>query len=300
MAAAPNQFEVVSRNPNHIYHASADIFRAKLEEPIQRTVDKQAFVDLPQTGGYEYQKMGPFRIEGLMSYQSGYTQVAGNPSTKHGGVSTLATSVLEGFNVLDILTADRVVAQIFTEHPERGKGHVPSVSFLGTRFDNLRISGHKVGIEQQLDILGPKPDKDESYFVDKNVLKRVGQQYSKMKNVPDWAKEQYDWNHASVQDKNEMKCSLFEGVSGTPGLSFGHVIDLPFFGKIFLGELTVTRELTKATQQLSAAEPEEYYYYKFHLTMIRLKLGCPVVGPGSAATAESNGGGSGSGGSSPK
>jgi hypothetical protein len=297
MAALPNQIAIVNDRPNnHIYHADADVFRADLQEPIFRAVEKQGFVELPKKGGYEYKKLGAFQIEGLISYESGYSQVAGNPSTKHGGVSTLATSVVENLNVLDVLTADRVVAQIFTEHPEYDKGQVPSVSFLGTRFENLRIAGQKVEVEPHLDILGPQPDDDESYFKNDGVFSRIAHQYSNIKRkvgLPKWASEQFRFDESEIQNKNEMKCSLVNSVEGAPGTSFGHVIDLPFFGKIFLGELTFRREL------VPGSDPE-YYKYWFHLDMIRLKLGCPVTGTTNVAAAESNGGGSGSGGSGPK
>jgi len=57
--------------------------------------------------------------------------------------------------VLDVLTADRVVGQIITEHPL--VGYVPIISFLGTRFENLRIAGHPVELDLDLNILGDKP-----------------------------------------------------------------------------------------------------------------------------------------------
>jgi hypothetical protein len=40
-------------------------------------------------------------------------------------------------------------------------------------------------------------------------------------------------------------------VSGAPGKSFGHVIDVPFFGRIFLAELTIKRVVKPAPK----AEP---------------------------------------------
>jgi hypothetical protein len=64
------------------------------------------------------------------------------------------------------------------------------------------------------------------------------------------------------------------------------VIDVPHFGKIFLAELTLKREKN------GRPGPEAY---TFHLTMIRLELGCPVQGSGNIVTAESNGTGSGGG-----
>jgi hypothetical protein len=279
----------------HHYHADANVFSAHLVQPIERKVKKQGLVDLPQVGGYEYQRVGPFQIEGLISYRSGYTQVAGTPSLKHGGFSTLSTSVIEGLNVIDVLTADRVVAQIFTDHPEEGQ--VPSVSFLGTRFENLQVAGHKIDLKHDLEILGPKPEKDRSYFEEKDVLNRVERQYSKMKGLPAWAKDDYDWRgaEAALRGKiqpgmSEMKCSLFDQVSGAPGVSFGHVIDLPFFGKIFLGELTVNRVLGKGKSSNGYREDDTY---SFHLTMIRLKLGCSVTGDVSTNTADTNGVGKG-------
>jgi hypothetical protein len=54
---------------------------------------------------------------------------------------------------------------------------------------------------------------------------------------------------------------------GTP---CGHVIEIPNFGKLFLGELIVHRNA-------------------FQLVMIRLELGSPVAGDVSVAAAKSNG-----------
>lgn len=298
MSALPNDFSVIDRRPTlHDYSAKADVFEASLSEPIQKAVEKEAVVDLPVKGGYRFKQAESLHIEGLISYRSGYTQVAGKPSSKHSGVSTLATTVLEGLNVLDVLTVDRVVGQIFTEHPKYGTGQVPSVSFLGTRFENLRISGHKIEVEPVLDILGPKPAKDGSYFDDRGVLGRVERQYSNINaadDLPDWAVKNYSWDKAAVRASNKLNCSLFNGVSfngasGASRRSFGHVIDLPFFGKIFLGELTVTR----TPGRMSEDGTRILDAYRFQITMIRLELGCPVVGNGNVGSLDSNGTGKG-------
>jgi len=284
-----------AKEPTHFYYADAHVLSADFEEPVHEKIKPRAQVTLSSDGHYQFRQAEPFRLDGLISYRSGYTQVAGHRSPKHlHGFATLATSVVEDLNVLDVLTADRVVAQIFTEHPpydpENGQTDgVPTVSFLGTRFDNLRIDGHKVDIERQIDILGPKPAEEKSYFEDNGVLSRVSQQYANINNtsdLPDWANERYRWDQAAAQRQDKLKCSLVNRVTGAPGTPFGHVIDLPHFGKIFLAELTLRREKN------GRPGPEKY---AFHLTMIRLELGCPVQGSGSVATAESNGTGSGGG-----
>jgi hypothetical protein len=299
MAALPNDLSMVEPDPDavHEYYAEADVLSADIQQPVQDVIKPRAYVELSKKGHcedkghYHYKKADPLHLDGILSYEGGYTQVAGHPSSKIAGFSTLATSVIEGLNVLDVVTADRVVAQISTVHPAYGTGQVPSVTFLGTRFDNLRIAGHKVEVDRCLDILGPKPADDESYFENGNVLDRLSQQYDRIATaaeLPDWASEEYPRGQPVLNGNGTLKCSLVNRVAGAPGLSFGHVIDLPHFGKIFLGELRVVRELGDPNKGI-------YDKYRFHLTMIRVKMGCIGEGTTNITTAETNGQGKGGG-----
>ena len=107
--------------------ASAVIF----ERPIEHNVAPQAPMSLSPSGGYGAARSENFRLDGVMSYKSASTQVAGHLSKKEGhGWVTLVTSSMEGLNVLDVVTADRITAQISTEHPLVGDN--PKVNFLGT------------------------------------------------------------------------------------------------------------------------------------------------------------------------
>jgi len=289
MAALANEFPRVEPQPVHEYYAQANVLKADISDPIQEEVKPQAYVQLSKSGGYQFRQADPFRLEGIVSYESGYTQVAGHPSTKLAGFTTLATSVIEGLNVLDVVTADRVVAQLSTVHPVYGSGQVPTVTFLGTRFDNLRIAGHKIDVDRNLDILGPQPVDDESYFDNRGVLDRIAQQYDRIAtamHLPEWASKEYPRGRPVTNGNRTLECSLVNGVEGCPGTSFGHVIDLPHFGKIFLGELKVER---------TPGDPSKGIYdsYKFLLTMIRIKMGCIATGSTEAAAAKSNGQGTG-------
>lgn len=282
---------MVEPEPVHDYFAEANVMSAELEQPLRDEIKARARVKLPKDGHYQFKRADPFRFEGILSYESGYTQVAGHPSSKTVGFTTLATSVLERVNVLDVITADRVVAQISTVHPIYGKGQVPSVTFLGTRFDNLRIGGHKVEVERSLDILGPRNEDDRSYFEDRDVLDRISQQYEKIakaENLPDWAATEYPKGRPALNGSGQLECSVVSGVKGAPGTPFGHVIDLPHFGKIFLGELKVEREPGNPTKGQNDA-------YTFHLTMIRLEMGCLAKGTAKFVSLDSNGTGSGGG-----
>ena len=124
----------------HHFHAEATALHAQLQHPLTQEIKPQNFVKLGNGGGYLSEHARDYRVEGVVSYKSAHTHVAGHKSPKpdHGWV-TLATSSIEQLNVLEVVTADRVVSQVSTEHPL--VGHVPTVTFLGTRFENLRIGG---------------------------------------------------------------------------------------------------------------------------------------------------------------
>jgi hypothetical protein len=272
------------------YYATAYVLKADLEQPVNEKIEPQAFVKLPTDGAYQFQELKPFRLKGVLSYESGYTQVSGHKSSKGKGRVTLATSAIERLNVLDVVTADRVVGQISTEHPAPSEDEaeepdqVPSVTFLGTRFVNLRIAGHKVEIDQDIHILGPKPKGKVSYFEDAGALSRMSRQFAhirKMKKLPDWAGQQFARDKAATQRENKAQCSLVNSINGAPGATFGHVIDLPHFGKIFLGELTIDRKL--------ALGQTDYYLYTFHLEMIRLDMGCIGKGTSGIVAMDANG-----------
>jgi hypothetical protein len=291
MAARANELSIVERNVVHNYYAEANVLSADLTEPLKEEIRPQNQVKLPKDGQYQFRQADPFHFEGILSYKGGYTQVAGHPSAKRAGFATLSTSVVEELNLLDIVTADRVVAQISTVHPLYGEGQVPSVTFLGTRFDNLRIAGQRVDVERNLELLGSRHEDDHSYFDDSEVLDRISQQYDRIassNNLTDWAREQYPKGRTARKGQNELNCSVVDNVKGAPGFSFGHVIDLPHFGKLFLGDLRVTRTLGDSNKKTVDT-------YKFHLTMIRFEMGCVGGGKGGFATAASNGQGSGGG-----
>src|SRR5579864_8786981 len=88
----PEQTEDSGKMPVHHYYAEAHLLSADLEHPLDEKIKARAHVKLPDDGHYQFRQADPFRFEGILSYKSGYTQVAGHPSSKVAGFSTLATS----------------------------------------------------------------------------------------------------------------------------------------------------------------------------------------------------------------
>lgn len=270
----------------HDYHAEATIVSGNLELPLAQAIQPQAYLALPQAGGYNSQYVDTYGLQGVLSYTSAYTQVAGNLDTKpEHGWTTLTTFVVEGLNVFEVVTADRVVGQIITEHPL--EGYVPNISFLGTRFDNLRIAGNPVEIEMNLGVLGDKPAGDRGYTADAGVKERIESQRKYMlghAHLPASLRERYNRLSSNLRGAETIECSLVNQVKGNfPGLSFGHIIDIPYFGKVVLGQVTVTSaEILPGTQTPQKTTVE--------LTMIGFELGCPIAGRVTLAAGSTNGG----------
>lgn len=258
----------------HIYHSEASILEGHLEIPLEQTIHPQAYLKLQESGGYLSQQHPGYRLEGVMSFESAYTQVAGNPEKKTGhGWSTLSTAAIEGLNVMDVLTCDRVVAQLSSDHPP--EGYVPHFSFLGTRFENLRIAGHPVHVDLNLDLLGSKPPNDGSYVAHAPLREIAARQRKAASGHGDESAQMstgYNRLPANGEGAESIECSLATQVEGGfPGRRFGHVIDVPNFGKIYLATLHVAH--SHPNKEKTAMKRTQ-----LHLNMIEMKLGCLATG----------------------
>jgi hypothetical protein len=254
----------------HTFHAHAQIISSGAGHSPTRHLENQGLIRLPDDGGFRSQFLEGFNSGDGVSFKSAYMHVAGARSSKVGyGWVTLATAIVTGLNMHDVVTSDLVFAQVSTEHPL--VGYVPSVTFLGTRFENLRIAGRAVEPVFDLGICGPKPDGDKPYLEDAGFLGRASQQYERIKNspLPDLARQQYH-DPAAVGQTGKVECSLVTNVEGAAeGTSFGHIVEVPGFGRVSLGKLSVDRA--------------------FHLGMITVNPNSPGAQPQTVPTTVGNG-----------
>jgi hypothetical protein len=271
----------------HRYHAEGAALKGRIILPIAQEIEPQVHAKLPEAGGCLTQRAELYRLESIISFRSAYSHVSGALSDKpDGGHTTLTTTVVEGLNVLEIVTADRIVGQMITDHP--GDGLIPSISFLGTRIENLRIAGEPIELVFDHDIFGPKPVDDLPYTQDAGFVSRVNRQYDRIlqnKNLPTAVQERYNRLSSNLRASEEVECSLVTQAAGfVPGTISGNVITIPGFGTITLAKLTVKHEdpheQTKVPKKTT-----------FHLTMIDLKLGCAVHGNVPVGDGSSNGDG---------
>ncbi|MBI3476278.1 MAG: hypothetical protein HY010_11135 [Acidobacteria bacterium] len=295
-----------SAPPSHEYHADAHVLSGHLKRPIEQTIEQHAPVSLKgRRSGHLTRMADGVSIEGLVTFAKGHTRVSGSKSTKPGhGWVTLSTSVLEGLNVFEIITADRLVSQVSTEHPEEG-GHFPHVTFLGTQFHNLKVSGIPLKLKLNYGICGAKPAGDNSYLDDLGFLGRVKDQTVQVlrgNGLPNDVKDSYDKRLTEIERLISNKGSNCSGKPDSPpsvicsliseidkniekeieGVKvFGHVLYIPDFGSVSLGEVTVGERWYEPSDK----KPANY----FELTVINMNLGCVGTGNLKGGTAANNG-----------
>ena len=286
----------------HEFHAEAHVLSGHLQRPVEQKIERHAPVALKdRKGGHLTRFTEDVNIEGLVSFKRGRTRVSGSQSAKddpknHGWV-TVATSILEGLNVFELITADRIVAQVSTDHP-LVNGHFPHVTFLGTQFNNLQVNGVPITLTLNLGICGQRPKDDTSYLSDRGYLGRAKEQTEKVAKTDGLPKDlQTEYANRLTAINNLIKggnksreakvtCSIVKSINNLdeipiPGIrAVGHVLIIPDFGTVSLGEVEVSEVFYEGSEKPSNS---------FDLTMLKMNLGCVGHGTVSGASAKSNG-----------
>jgi len=255
------------------YHADASALGGHLTHPSEAALHTQASVSLSQAGGHADSRVETFKHQSIVQSGPAYSQVTGSIEKSTRNWKTVVTSTIENVDIKGVVTADKIVSKLTIEHPR--DGDYPKVDFTGCKFTNLCING--IPIEPVLDLtLLSDGFPDEPWPAVKSfVQKAVNQNHAitTAADVPPWLKARYDWmeSPAGRTRKGCIQCSIVSGVhSAEKNASFGHVILVPGFGNIFLGELLV-------------------YPASINLTMLRVELAGTTQGHLSLGNVRGNG-----------
>jgi hypothetical protein len=244
------------------YHASAHAFSGRFTRPFDEQIDVQAASSLPVTGGHGCARVENFQFHEFISFKAGYSHVSGGLQTEDESNNTLVTSVLEGLNMMDVLTADRVVCRLYSKHAQgAAEGHV---TMHGSKFENLRICGQPVTMNL-----------DFALFEGIPTFKRAQEEYPKKKDFWKIAKDplQCGKELPPQKDTGAFLCSLVKGnvQLDSPGVQVaGHSIYVPGFGRVFFAEVFMVHGTR-------------------NLTMLRFELGSTTGGGGSGGSGTTNG-----------
>jgi hypothetical protein len=258
------------------YHADANSLGGFIEKPFPRIIPSQASVSLPSVGGFATTRTEAFNFDEIVSCRSAYTRVSGSQLAQDGPWSMTVTAVVEGLNILEVITAERLVAQVSVEYPRDG-GYL-EVSLAGSSFDGLRLGGCDASPALNPTLLcGAKAP------LTLPVFRQTGQEQAgtmirsieedQNRNAFRWVLDRFGWMAADREPEEDrcVLCSLVDGVNGAvPGTSFGHALEIPDFGRIFLGELLASR-------------------HSIQLSLIRAELGCGTSGQVNGGSAQAMG-----------
>jgi hypothetical protein len=244
-----------------LYHADAVAASGYVTLPIQESMPAQAATAVPILGGHASAFADNFRHRNYFSFSHAESHVVGSYSEKDKAHGTLATTTIEGLNIMDVVTCDRIVARITTKHPgDNESAFIP----LGSRFENLRIAGHRIEVELATDI-----------FAEHDTWTKLNDAHTKHAGVrEDLGKLAVSRreNGAFPEKNGMMHCTLARNLDKLPGglRPNGHGIYVPHFGTVYLGEYFVTRSMHR-------------------LLMLHVDLGCAVEGCYGSGGAGGNG-----------
>ncbi|HYK16885.1 MAG TPA: choice-of-anchor P family protein [Bryobacteraceae bacterium] len=264
------------------FRGSAFGAAGQITRPFHEIIEVQAASTVPQMGGHSTGRSVDFKHRHILRFAVAHTQVTGSrygsEEDDKATYSTRVSSVIEGLNIADVITADRVVAMLVSTYGP-GFGGEPSVNLVGTHFDNLRIAGVRIEVDLCAHVFDHhsthqslreayKANKSETTpeeeggfrkLIDKLTL--ANHEKKNKSHFAPWITDHTPGEEGLPQSRGATALSLVRGLKPEPsGVECcGHMLRVPGFGSIRLAEL----EIFKHTRVL---------------TMIQVKMGSPCAG----------------------
>ena len=187
------------------------------------TIREVASVTLPEKEGEISQSVESFRYGEILSCGMIRSGIAAGVNERTDGQMIWLAVTVENLNVMEVVLADMAVTQILAEQSRDGSRL--AISFLGTRFENLRIGGAHIEVRLEVSNF----EAESWHQLTSQARTRI--EVEAKKSVSD------------QQKRDSVKASLVKEVHGTPSGSriLGNVIEIPSFGRAFLAEFAVDR-----------------------------------------------------------
>jgi hypothetical protein len=266
-----------------LYHAHGSAIGGSITAPFTASIASNSATSLPVIGGFASAKDGAYQLKDVISFKSAHTYVSGI-RTDDGAYNSVVTCVVEGLNILHVITADAIIGRVSSNHKDGG---APEIIPCGSTFENLKIAGQPLQVDLNHDVFVQNPTHSAllSYFESTSKA-------NKGKNAP---KARYDWGLSSEKippglakgmlmepgagwskSNGVLHTSLVKQVRPAgPGdsaeeLPYAYAIHIPHVGNLYLGEVFSSGDTKR-------------------LTMLRVELGSPFAGAVAAAEPVSNG-----------
>jgi hypothetical protein len=252
------------------FRGSAFAAAGRIGRPFSEIIEVQAASTIAKFGGHAAAHSADFRHRDLVRFHLAHTAVTGSSHATNGDdkkltFSTRIAAIIEGLNIHDIVTADRVVAMLVSTYTPESDGE-PSVHLIGSHFENLRVAGIPIDVDLAIDVFDKhhthralagayQNDPSARELIDKLSLSH------RAKEAPPHILRWFNPSSGSRElpaTRGITATSLVRGMTpAKPGLDcWGHVIHIPGFGTVRLAEV----EISKTTR---------------NLTMIQVNMGSP-------------------------
>ena len=220
------------QRPYFYFDACSQALTAHFTRPSDHHIDAQASSSLCATGGHCRARVEDFRYRDLISFNAGHTHISAGYEDDETSNDTLAAAAVEGLNILNVLTADLVVARTYSKHPkDASEGRV---TMHGCEFKNLRICGQPVKIELNF-----------ALFEGIQTFKEAQEAYLQKGEFWQIAKDPFQTGQElpPQKDTGAFLCSLIKGKIQVdcPGVrTAGHAVFIPDFGTVYLAEMMIS------------------------------------------------------------
>lgn len=285
----------------YYYHASAFGLSGEIERPSRHSIPTQAATVLAPSGGRGYDRVENFSFDGIISFKSAYVEVGGSFDECHNRHTSYACSVLEGVNILDVVSVDRIVSRMAVYSAIVGdKNGEATYDITGSHFENLRVAGHKIDIKLATHIFhehdtyskvakAHQSKKTDNWLLGSKLGGLTDSQLAELEDtyhslggiselVREWtqtANRPADRGGYRFSPANHLNIEEHAG-GDSELLGFGSFICIPKFGVVRLAELNIHRHCRS-------------------LTMLRVQM-CSTGTAGTDAGGTTGSGGVGSGG----
>lgn len=262
----------------YLYNAQACAVGGSIVRPVMQNINAPAVSVLTSSGGYQTSVMENYQLENIISIRKAVTQVSGSKGAN--AYNSFASVEIEGLNVENEVTADRIVAKLSNTVPFGSDE--PEFSAGGCLFVNLRIGGVLVEPELAIDLHArlntfssvESAWSNPSHGDHAGLRSAVRNWYLSQADID---QEEHNPNAFPIKQaertrNGRIRGSLLKGVRGNiPHLGrTGMTLQVPNFGKIHLCEMFIGK-------------------YSRTLTMLRMQLGSPVEGDGGFGHLDLNG-----------
>ena len=225
----------------YFYHAHALALGGTIERPAQEILGTSVDSSLDSNRGSTSAETKKYNFKDIVSFDSATSDFEWKKELRN-DVEVCragASVVIEGLNIFNVFTADRIVARIAYEHT-LAESAEPRITAISSHFENLRIAGQAVEVEYATESCHDENLNEVSIAWPARQIK-VGHGDFK---ICSFIKTVH-----GIEHNHEIKIRYHDR---------GPVIIVPRFGKIYLGEIIASphhRAVNMFRLELDRPEP---------------------------------------------